>query len=416
MSKFECPVVRLKIETHPDADTLEIATVGEYKSIVKKNFFKNGDLAVYAPEQSVWPEWLLKQENFWDELKGKGALGGSTGNRVKACRLRGVLSQGVIIGGVIDEKTGKLALGGQRYEDDALGKAPDDKISIVVPIRDFVEGEDAAEFLGITKYEPVLPDHMRGRAVGAAYDATISYDFENLKKHPNIFDETDEVAITEKLHGTFIEVGLIPKKIWDGQPWAEKCPEIDVLGNYRGIVTSKGMAKQGILLDPTDTKNLYANAAIKGDLWERLLNCVSLLGLSSDEPIFLLGEVFGGNVQDLDYGLNEPAFRAFDLYVGQRNQGAFIPYKEFMSLMKDSGIDVVPVLYVGRYDKSVVSEKTDGNTTITKITRGVTQQIREGVVVKSTSEAKHIKYGRKIAKSVSEHYLLRKSSNATEYA
>lgn len=42
--------------------------------------------------------------------------------------------------------------------------------------------------------------------------------------------------------------------------------------------------------------------------------------------------------------------------------------------------------------------------------------IREGVVVKSADEVRHPKYGRKIAKSVSEAYLMRKTENATEYA
>jgi hypothetical protein len=41
-------------------------------------------------------------------------------------------------------------------------------------------------------------------------------------------------------------------------------------------------------------------------------------------------------------------------------------------------------------------------------------QIREGVVVKSTTEARHPSYGRKIAKSVSEAYLLR-SGNTSEF-
>lgn len=42
------------------------------------------------------------------------------------------------------------------------------------------------------------------------------------------------------------------------------------------------------------------------------------------------------------------------------------------------------------------------------------KQIREGVVVKSAVEARSPHYGRKIAKSVSEAYLLRKG-NVTEF-
>jgi hypothetical protein len=67
------------------------------------------------------------------------------------------------------------------------------------------------------------------------------------------------------------------------------------------------------------------------------------------------------------------------------------------------------MLYRGPYSKSVVLEHTDGNTTLSD-----KKQIREGVVVKSAVEARNQHYGRKIAKSVSEAYLLRKGST-TEF-
>lgn len=46
MSQFSCNVVRLKIEPHPNADAIEIARVGDYRSIVRKGQFKDGALAV----------------------------------------------------------------------------------------------------------------------------------------------------------------------------------------------------------------------------------------------------------------------------------------------------------------------------------------------------------------------------------
>ena len=56
MGAFECAVVRVSVETHPNADAIEIAKVGDYQSIVKKGQFNTGDLAVYIPEQAVVPE------------------------------------------------------------------------------------------------------------------------------------------------------------------------------------------------------------------------------------------------------------------------------------------------------------------------------------------------------------------------
>lgn len=157
MSEFKCEVVRVQIEPHPNADAIEIAKVGDFQSIVKKGQFNDGDLAVYIPEQAVVPEWLLKEMGMWDEAKQKGGLSGSMGNRVKAIKLRGVLSQGLML--QMDqgnESTGPFVVA---PTEDGIGAAA------------YVgEGGDVAEFLGIVKYEPALPSHMRGKIVGVWRD------------------------------------------------------------------------------------------------------------------------------------------------------------------------------------------------------------------------------------------------------
>jgi len=96
MSEFSCEVVRVKIEPHPNADAIEIARVGDYQSIVRKGQFKDGDLAVYIPEQAIVPEWMLREMGMYDEERQKGGLAGAAGNRVKAIKLRGVVSQGLV--------------------------------------------------------------------------------------------------------------------------------------------------------------------------------------------------------------------------------------------------------------------------------------------------------------------------------
>ena len=393
MSDFKCPVVRVTIVPHPNADAIEIAQVGGYNAIVKKGQFKTGDLAVYIPEQAVLPEWLLKELGFWDDMNGKGTLSSSAGNRVKAIKLRGVLSQGILVDGEpYDENQWMFT--SQPHE----GNQGAALLS---------EGDDAADTMGIVTYEVPVPMHLAGKVAGGDLDATISYDFDNLKAVPYIFEAGEEVAITEKLHGTLCQVGLIPRRIWEGKPWAEKAPIIDVLENYRGIVTSKGLAKKGFLLDPSDSTNLYVDMVNRLDLWERLLNCVSLLGLDQDQPIFLFGEIYGHGVQDLTYGAEDRQFRAFDLYVGDRSTGGFVSWREFHSLMNESDIDTVPHLAVAPFSKELVDTHTNGNTTLTD-----QKHIREGIVIKAVTEAQS-KWGRKIAKSVSEAYLLRK--NATEF-
>lgn len=398
MSKFECPVVRISIEPHPNADAIEIARVGDYQAIVKKDQFRNGDLAVYIPEQAVLPRWLLEEMGFWDEAKGKGKLNGAAGNRVKACKLRGVLSQGLVFGGNC----------GDDPNPDLVMLTKDVGNGIFVSTS-FAESEDAAEFLQIAKYEPPIPSHMVGKIAGVDLAATLGYDFENLKKRPDLFTEGEPVAITEKIHGTLMQIGVVPTNMANDR-------------FYKGRVTisSKGMGRQGLVLDHTDDTNLYVQAAKRHDLFEQALAYFGGAADDVDKPYFVVGEVYGltasgAGVQDLTYNKETLGFRMFDVCCGTRGNEEYFDFESFLDAAESLMVETVPVLFVGEYSKAKVLELTDGNTTVQpKVTRNVVRQIREGVVVKSLKESRHPSYGRKIAKSVSEAYLLRKG-NVTEF-
>lgn len=102
MATFEVPVVRIDdVTDHPDADRLTIVHIGGYRCIANKHNdgswrYQPGDPVVYIPEDAVVPEWFLKKQGFWDEDKNKGTLDGKNGNRVRARKLRNVLSQGIL--------------------------------------------------------------------------------------------------------------------------------------------------------------------------------------------------------------------------------------------------------------------------------------------------------------------------------
>lgn len=120
MSDFAVRVLPVRnVRDHPDADRLSIMDVLGFVTISAKvptgekivndegvevdvltHRYRDGDLVVYVGEAAVVPDWLLKP-GFWKEdptgeTEGKGMLAGSKGNRVKAVRLRGVFSQGIM--------------------------------------------------------------------------------------------------------------------------------------------------------------------------------------------------------------------------------------------------------------------------------------------------------------------------------
>jgi RNA ligase (TIGR02306 family) len=73
------------IEKHPNADALDIATVLGYRCIVGRDAFSQGDKVVLIQPDTVLPD------EPWAEMFRKRS------NRVKACRLRGEWSFGIVM-------------------------------------------------------------------------------------------------------------------------------------------------------------------------------------------------------------------------------------------------------------------------------------------------------------------------------
>ena len=371
MSTFEVKVRKITVSPHPDPETteLEVGQVDGYNVVIRKGQYITGDLVVYIPEASILPETLI------EEMGLTGRLAGSSKNRVKAIKLRKILSQG-----------------------------------LCYPPRDgWFEGMDVTEELGITKWIPTIPANMAGevsRAVIYSQDRSESeikfnFDIENIKKHPSLFSDKDDVIITEKIHGTFMVIGYMPENL--------RHPDM-IDGKF--FVSSKGLASRGMFLKDNEKNrdNVYVKT-VKDEslnLRDNLESLEAMLLLdgrkSADTPVWLVGEVFGNGIQDLKYGQEGTSYRSFGVKIGDK----WIDYDDFLDIAYTFDIPTVPVLYRGKFSDDIVKKFTDGKTIA-----GKGCHIREGVVVCSTSCDDE--GTRKILKSVSEKYLLRKNSDATEF-
>jgi RNA ligase (TIGR02306 family) len=362
MSTFAVHVVRVVIEPHDNADALEIARVGDYRSVVRKDQFKTGELVAYIPEQALVPEPLL------DEMGLRGKLAGKDANRVKAIKLRGVLSQG-----------------------------------LVLPARPgWAEGQDVAGELGVRKWEPPPPPaHMSGVCYAAGPDRCMKYDIENFKAWPDVLQAGEPVVFTEKIHGTWCQVGYLPPAM------------IDEHGPL--VVSSKGLSAKGLAFlphAPDNAANLYLRVARVLEIDRRLAE-VFVADLAADRPVFVLGEIFGAGVQDLGYGAKTDdaglGFRVFDIYIGRPGAGEYLGDAALEAACARLGLPRVPVLYRGPFSREVMQAHTDGKETVS----GKAMHIREGIVMRPVLERRDPKLGRVQLKSVSEKYLLR--ANATEF-
>lgn len=376
MSTFHVKVKKIvSIDPHPNAESLEIATIDGYRSVVKKGEFRPGDLVVYIPEFAVLPEWLLVRLGLWDVKRHAGILSGKNGNRLKAARLRGVLSQGICYAVTQDSATSGAITTGPCFEAEEFALVS--------------EGDDVAKILGIVKYEPPVPVAMSGEVFNAGVGLTMTFDVENWKSHPNLIQEGEPVVFTEKLHGTCTIIAVLPV--------SQAHPE--AFGEKRNIlIFSKGLGAKGLVFknNERNKNNLYVRVA------EKIISAIESTGFASttNKPVFILGETFGKGVQDLSYG-TDPGFRIFAFASGN----GFEDWETVEQVARKLGTQTVPVLYRGPYSDAMRLQYTDGKTSLDA------EHIREGIVIVPERERISFDIGRVCLKSVSEHYLLRKGGS-----
>lgn len=387
MSTFNVTIEQVTVHPHPNADRLALAQVGLYRAVIGKDQFQTGDWAVYIPEAAVLPPELI------EELGLTGKLAGRDKNRVKAVRLRGEISQGIVCrpAAVNDLLGGKW-----------------DHIPMS-PASGMLEPIDFADVLGITKYVPEIPTQMAGKVYAA--DRLLRWpDIESIKRHPDIFEPGEMVSVTEKIHGTCFLLTADYTEVSAEQPH----PQV--------AVSSKGYGGKGLAIE-RDASNLYWRAVNAYSL-EAFADQVSLV---AGAPIVgLFGEVYGAGVQDLAYDANAnkgaPGFALFDIAVdyGDGIQ-VFLDPETFQATVRsvneklsaegilDEPVNIAPVLYQGPYDERALLELAEGTTTLGG------GNIREGVVVRPRKEGRSAVTGsRKIGKIVGEGYLTR-GGNATEF-
>ena len=390
MSSLRVTVERLTIHEHPNADALELAQVGLFRAVVLKGRYKTGDYALYIPEQAVLPPDLI------EELGLTGRLAGKDKNRVKAIRLRGELSQGIVC------RPAALPINWDHI-----------RLEIEEGITHDWHGQpdshDFAEHLGITKWVPPIPVGMSGQ-VESAPNLLRWIEIENIKRYPDIFEPGEPVVATEKIHGSCClvcydaDAGTIGG---DGEPTGAT------------YVTSKGFGGKNLTL-AEDKTNLYWRAAREHGL---PFAAEGICGVLGARRVGLFGEVYGKGVQDLHYGKdasrNESlGYVLFDIAVMDRaGEVRWLSHAEIDKLwsitLGEVGLIVTtpraPVVYEGPYDYEALAKLAEGRSLLDPGT------IREGVVVRPVVERRsEVLGGRAIAKIVSEGYLLRKGGTEFE--
>jgi RNA ligase (TIGR02306 family) len=169
-------------EIHPieGADAIELAIINGWKVVVAKNVgHKVDDYVIYCEIDSFLP---IKEEfEFLRKSSYKKMSDGTEGFRLRTIKLRGQVSQGLII-----------------------------PMSILLNYKNFMvefeEGSDLTEILGIVKYEPPIPAELAGKVKGNFPSFIPKTDEERIQNLTKEFEEWKksniDFYVTEKLDGS----------------------------------------------------------------------------------------------------------------------------------------------------------------------------------------------------------------------
>lgn len=376
MSLFKVPITTIKsISPHFNAERLEIATCYDFNIVVGKNQFIPGERVIFVPIDSILPK-TLEDKIFPETSKIK-----LNKSRVKQIKIRGYPSQGLIITTGDVEELFNINL--QHINNETC----------------------IAELLGITKYEPPVPEYQKARSGqprNTSSDHPLFHEYggcENIKWFSELFNDNEEVVVQEKLHGSNIRAGMLPTQV--NGLWKKILNFFNVLPKYERVYGSNRVQ----ISTKSNYKGYYGS-----DIYGSVLYKVKAFEKIKHGEI-IYGELIGHGIQkNYTYGHEKDHhFVLFDVKILQPD-GTFkwLSPEAVELYASERGFDIVPTLYNGLFNKEYIYTLTKGDSVYCP-----QQKVREGIVIKSKynynddSMPSH----KKALKWISEDYLSKDQSD-----
>jgi RNA ligase (TIGR02306 family) len=284
MSERKLASIRTITDIRPieNADMIELASVGGWNVVVAKNVgHKVGDWVVYCEIDSFLP---IREEFEFLRKSSYKKMGDREGFRLKTVKLRGQISQGLILP------------------------------FHILPFGDtFHEGQDVSDILGIIKYEPPIPAELAGKVKGVFPSFIPKTDEERVQNiaveyTALFFNSNQKFYVTEKLDGSSATY---------------------YIKNGEFGVCSRNLE----LLETED--NTFWKVARHLGLEEKM----SSLGRN----ISFQGELIGEGIQGNPYKIKGQTVKFFNIFDidTQSKVGVY----EFVQIIEELGLETVPILY-----------------------------------------------------------------------
>jgi len=365
MAELKVEVLKIdEVLEHPNADRMELAMVGGYQVCVQKDTYVPGDLAIYIPVDSILPS-ALEAKIFGADAKVKLHK-----HRVRAIKLRGAVSQGMLIAN-------------KDLDFGAFNK----------------EGTDVTEVLGITKYLPPtkLPNTMSGKAAPKRHCHPMFSKYtsiNHLKKYWNAFTEGENVIITEKIHGTNFRAGwvpFIPRTFWQKiKKFFGRCPDYEFVYGSHNVQLMDGKGKYAF------GDNVYAKIVQDHGLKRKI-----------PEGQLWYGEIFGDGIQKgYEYGFEDGKVSVAFMDIKDVVLDEYLDFTRTIEVVESKGEQVVPFIF-SVFNKDDILKQLNNPKRVSFID-AKTKPI-EGFVVRRDKSEKFYG-GRFILKVLSDAYLLKKDN------
>lgn len=320
----------LDIQPIVGADAIEVATINSWKVVVKKNEFKIGDLVIYLEVDSWVPHELAPFLTKGDAAPRE--YDGVKGERLRTVKLRGQLSQGLVL--PTSFVTG---------ED--------------ISAYELSEGQDVTEALGVLKYDPPIPAQLAGVVKGPWPSSVPKTDEERIQNLTNEWGYLSRMSyeVTEKLEGSSMTVARI---------------------NDEFLVCSRNLN-----LTETEGNTLWALAR-KYDIETKMIS-------ENLNNLAIQGECIGEGVEDNHYNIKGQDFYVYSIY--NIVIGEYLIPTDRKTLCEKLGLKHVPIIeFIEGTDLYGTSIDQ-----LLMISNGKSQinpsKLREGLVYKQVTSQAHWK-------------------------
>jgi RNA ligase (TIGR02306 family) len=319
------------VDPIPGADAIEVCSVLGWKVVTSKGNFVPGDLGVYIEIDSKPPPVDHPAAHLFQFLRDKHS-GTEESLRLRTIKLRGQVSQGLLI---------------------PLQELPD--------IADwYVEGQDLTQAMGITKWEPPLP--QGGDQIGPFTSRISKTDEERLQGNPTLSDALWDrpYVITEKVDGA----------------------SITMLRDEDGFHVYSRAWELG------EGENAYWRGARSQD-FEGFLK-------ASFNRLAIQGELYGPGIQGNRLGASAVGVKVFNII--DLEDGHRLSFDEMHEIVEAFGLDLVHVVEFGskfRYHLEELLHLAEGK-------YPGTQNEREGLVIRNNDDGEPVSF-----KVISQRFLLK---------